>query len=157
MSYQTEQAWAAQAGSGRLVTTTRGSFRWAVRTKQWSQRSRSGCSRFQIDHHAAAALISEAVSRGYGGGGYVSRRGVVGGGGSIDKSPDVDWIQRHLDTYVQTYPLKAPMRLFDVSGGGCWRGSKCSDRDGCTAGQSAVPPAASPPPASLYTATRRSG
>lgn len=78
-----------------------------------------------------------------------------GGGrrlGNVDKSPDIDWIQRHLDTYVQTYPLKAPLRLFDVSGGGCWRGSKCSDRDGCTAGQSAVSPAASPPSASLYTA-----
>lgn len=30
--------------------------------------------------------------------------------GNVDKSPDIDWMQELLDTYVQTDPLKAQVR-----------------------------------------------
>lgn len=30
--------------------------------------------------------------------------------GSVDKSPEIDWMQERLDTYIQTDPLKAWMR-----------------------------------------------
>lgn len=58
-------------GSG-LLKVTQGSFRRAVRTKQWP-------FAFQIDRHAAVVHGSEAARRGYDGG--VMSAGAGSGGG----------------------------------------------------------------------------
>lgn len=34
--------------------------------------------------------------------------------GDVDKSPDIDWLQEHLDTYIQTDLLKAWMRRWTL-------------------------------------------
>lgn len=62
-------------------------------------------------HKPPSGGESQFASVGLVGSSEVTRGGVVSVGwglGHVDKSPDIDRIQKHLDIYIQADPLKAP-------------------------------------------------